>query len=283
MPSVHVVGSVNLDLVATAPRLPGPGETVGGARLARHPGGKGANQALAAARFGAEVTLTAAVGRDAEAAAATTLLEATPGLVLDAHRVDQPTGVALIAVDGVGENQIVVAPGANGALSAAHLPATLDADAVLAQLEVPLPTVEAALRRAVGFRCLNAAPADDGAATLLAHCDCVIVNETERAALGSALDGFDGLVVTTLGAAGAVAHRDGRRLAATPPPVDVVDTVGAGDAFCGAFVTELAGGADLRRALAMAVTAGALATEQPGAQPSLPTRAEVEARCPSPC
>ncbi|MEX1280964.1 MAG: ribokinase [Acidimicrobiia bacterium] len=283
MPSVHVVGSVNLDLVATAARLPAPGETVGGARLARHPGGKGANQALAAARLGAEVTFTAAVGRDPEAASAIALLEAASGLALDVHRVDEPTGVALIAVDGDGENQIVVAPGANAALATSHLPEVIDADALLAQLEVPLATVDAALRRATGLRCLNAAPADHGAAALLTHCDCVIVNETERAALGSALTGFDGLVVTTLGAAGAVAHRGGRRLAASPPLVDVVDTVGAGDAFCGALVTELAGGADLERALAMAVTAGALATERTGAQPSLPTRADVEARCPSPC
>jgi ribokinase len=280
MASVHVIGSVNLDLVATASRLPGPGETVGGASFARHPGGKGANQALAAARMGADTTLSAAVGRDADQALA--LLREADHLDLDLHLTDTPTGVALIAVDASGENQIVVAPGSNELLFAEHLPEIV-ADATLVQLEVPVATVAAALEAATGLRCLNAAPATPDAASLLAWCDVVVVNETERATLADALAEFDGLVITTLGADGAVAHRRGDEVAAArPPEVRPVDAVGAGDAFCGALVTMLAEGAELPRALALATTAGALATETRGAQASLPDRRAVEARCPSP-
>lgn len=280
MASVHVIGSVNLDLVATASRLPQPGETVGGASFDRHPGGKGANQALAAARMGADTTLTAAVGDDAAPALA--LLAASDRLTLALHRVDAPTGVALITVDATGENQIVVAPGANELLRPEHLP-NGDADATLVQLEVPIDTAAAALSAASGTKCLNAAPAHPRAARLLAWCDVVIVNEVEHSALAPALEDFGGIVVITLGGAGAVAHHRGEQIAsARPPAVDVVDTVGAGDAFCGALATLLAEGADLDRALALAVTAGALATEVQGAQPSAPDRRSVEDRCPSP-
>lgn len=284
MPTVHVVGSVNLDLVASVGRLPHPGETVTGATLARHPGGKGANQALAAARMGSAVTLSAAVGDDEEAATALAVIGQEPGVVLDvATLVDAPTGIALIAVDAAGENQIVVAPGANVRLHPDHLPDRIDADAVLCQLEVPIATVRAALERTSGLKVLNAAPALASAGELVPMFDVVIVNQPERTTLADSLDVFEGLLVTTLGPAGAIAERGGvREVWVAPPPVRPIDTVGAGDAFCGALVTELAANVPLDRAMAMATTAGALATEVPGAQPSLPRRADVEARCPGP-
>ena len=158
-PSIAVVGSVNLDMVATGPRLPVPGETVTGAKLGRYPGGKGANQALAARRLGAEVALHARVGDDAAADEALALLRAE-GVDLSCCRVDAevPTGIALIVVAPSGENQIVVAPGANRALT----PDTLDlpsADALICQLEVPMETIARAAAEFEGFFCLNLAPA----------------------------------------------------------------------------------------------------------------------------
>ncbi len=281
MQRLQVLGSVNLDVVASVSHLPSPGETVGGASLAFHPGGKGANQALAAARMGAEVGLIAAVGDDPEAGLATPLLRVEPRLDLDLVVVDRPTGVALIVVDDEGENQIVVAPGANAEL----LPWTIEgmrAGPLLCQLEVPIETVAAALTASSGPRLLNAAPVVVGTAELLGQIDVLIVNESERAALGGELAGFGGLIVTTLGARGATIEERGRLVAsATPPQVVPIDAVGAGDAFCGTFAALFADDSPLERTLELAVTAGALATEVPGAQPSLPTLDEVEARCPS--
>ncbi|HSJ35445.1 MAG TPA: ribokinase [Acidimicrobiia bacterium] len=276
-PNVAVVGSVNLDLVASCPRLPRPGETVSAVSFDRYPGGKGANQALAARRAGADVTLVAAVGDDPEADSALALLSADG---LDLSRLviitDSPTGLALIAVDAAGENQIVVVPGANHALR----PEMADAagfEAVLCQLEIPLETVAAAAATATGLFCVNAAPAHNLPEAVLERADVIIVNETERDALADSLAEIPALVVVTLGAAGAKAYRNGRLVAERqPPPVDPVDTVGAGDAFCGALVTALAGGAGVQEAMTWAVTAGALATTRHGAQPSLPTRDEIE-------
>lgn len=276
MSRICVVGSVNLDLVATAARLPRPGETITDAVFDRHPGGKGANQALAARRMGAEVSLTACVGADAESEQALALLRAA-GVDLTRCRVvaDAPTGVALIVVDSAGENQIVVAPGANRALS----PSDLDvggADAVVCQLEVPLGVVEAAIT-AAPMSILNAAPARTLPSAVLGACDVVVVNETERAFYGSTLDGAP-LVVVTLGAAGAVALRNGVEVARhAAPPVQVVDTVGAGDSFVGALAVELANGSDIDQALRVAVAAGAVATTRSGAQSSIPHREEVVA------
>lgn len=243
----------------------------------RFPGGKGANQALAARRAGANVTLVAAVGDDPEARQALRLLR-DDGVDLSRLQVTPaPTGLALISVDSAGDNQIVVVPGANAALSSAPIDVA-GADAVLTQLEIPMEAVTAAARTATGLFCLNAAPAGPVDAEVLDRADVIVVNESERDALAETLGRVAGLVVVTLGAAGARAYRSRRLVAeAQPPPVDPLDTVGAGDAFCGSLVTALAAGAGVEQALIWGVTAGALATTRRGAQPSLPTRDEIEA------
>ncbi len=278
MSAITVIGSVNLDFVATAARLPAPGETVTGATLARHPGGKGANQALAARRLGADVSLVARVGADGLADEALALL-AAEGVDLEQCDTDAAaaTGVALIAVAAGGENQIIVAPGANAAFTPDHLTAPA-AGALICQLELPLETVAAAVAQASGFVCLNLAPAAPLAPAALARADLIVVNETEAAFYGPALHDLPGLIAVTWGARGAGLFQAGRQLAAAaPPPVEAVDATGAGDAFVGALVVALLEGQPHAAALAFACTAGALAATRPGAQPSLPTRAEVEA------
>ncbi|HYC67242.1 ribokinase [Brevundimonas sp.] len=275
---ITVVGSINLDLVASAPSLPRAGETVTGATLARHPGGKGANQALAARRLGAEVCLVGRVGDDAMADEATALLEAG-GVDLSLVETDAaaPTGVALIAVDPSGENQIVVAAGANHRATPGQLPARIEGP-LIAQLELPLETVEAAVGRATDFVCVNLAPAQPVSDQLLRRADLIVVNETEAAFYGEALHQGGGRVVTTLGARGAVMLQRGAEIArAAPPKVTAVDATGAGDAFVGAICVALLEGMEPEAALRFACAAGALAATRPGAQPSLPTRAEVEA------
>lgn len=278
MMRLTVIGSINLDIVATAPRLPVAGETVTGATLARHPGGKGANQALAIARLGAEVALIGRVGADAMADEALALLRAgavdLTGVGVDRER---PTGVALIAVDPTGENQIVVAAGANHGVCVGDLPARLEGPLIL-QLELPVAVVEAAVGRAEGFVAVNLAPAAPVSDVLLNRADLLIVNEGEAAFYGDALHAGGGRVVVTLGAAGAVMFEGAREVArAAPPRVEVVDATGAGDAFVGAIVVALLEGLAPDAALDFACTAGALAATRPGAQPSLPSRAEVEA------
>jgi ribokinase len=278
-PLITVVGSVNLDFVASAPRLPRPGETVTGASLARHPGGKGANQALAARRLGADVRLHANVGADPLAEEALALLRAE-GVDLSACRADpaHPTGVALIAVAPDGENQIVVAPGANAAFAPELLEGPIEG-ALICQLELPAATVAKAVALAQGFVCVNLAPAREVADAVLERADLVVVNETEAAHYGERLHAARGLVAITWGAKGAGLIRGSQLLArAAPPTVEAVDATGAGDAFVAALTLALAKGRDLDAALAFACTAGALAATRPGAQPSLPTRAEVEAR-----
>ena len=268
-PSVAVVGSINLDLVARCERLPRPGETLTGATFERVPGGKGANQALAAARLGASVSLIGAVGRDPFAAEALALLE-EGGVTLDVHQVDEATGVALIVVGEDGENQIVVAPGANGTV---ELPSGLGkSDAVLCQLEIPIDTVVKAARDAAFF-CLNAAPARPLPESLLAEVDLLVVNRYELEAAGR----FDGFVALTLGAEGAVLLEGDREIArAAPPAVEAVDGTAAGDAFTACLLVSLLEGRERGEALARACAAGALAASRPGAQPSLPTADEVD-------
>lgn len=276
MTRVAIVGSVNLDIVAAAPKLPSPGETVGGARLGRYPGGKGANQALAARRLGAEVRLCAQVGADAAADEALALLRAD-GVDLSAVAVSatEPTGVALIAVAPDGENQIVVAPGANAAFTPdLYEPAPVDA--VICQLEIPVATVEKAARSAA-FLCLNAAPAIALPPDLLKRAALIIVNETEAAFYGEDLGAGGGLVAVTRGAAGARIFRGREEIAsARPPKVRAIDATGAGDAFVAALTLALVEGKAPDEALAFAVAAGALAVTKSGAQPSLPWRADVE-------
>lgn len=278
MPRVTVVGSVNLDLVVRSETLPAPGETVLGGVFDRHPGGKGANQALAARRLGADVALLARVGADAEADAALALLR--DGEVRLAHcqaSPDHPTGVALIAVSASGENQIVVAPGANAAFAPEHLPARIDG-ALIGQLEIPVDTLTAAMARCTGFIALNLAPAMDVPQALLERADLLVVNETEAAAYGlDRLHAAGGLVAVTLGAQGAVLYRDGAEIArAAPPPVSVVDTTGAGDTFVAALTVALLDGRPEAEALSFACAAGAASTLKPGAQPALPSRADVD-------
>lgn len=275
---ITVVGSVNLDIVATGKTLPRPGETVTGARLARHPGGKGGNQALAARRLGAEIRLVAAVGDDDMAEEALKLLRAG-GLDLSATQFvnGETTGVALIAVSETGENQIVVCPGANASLSPDDV-GNREIGNLMGVLEVPPRALAAAAARASGFVSMNLAPAMPVPDELLTRADLLSVNEVEAAFYGQTLHACGGLVAISLGAAGAELWRDGRKIAsAAPPAIKVVDTTGAGDTFTAALTVALIEGQTAEEALAFAVTAGALACTKAGAQPSLPSRAEVDA------
>jgi ribokinase len=275
---ITVVGSINLDFVASAPSLPRAGETVTGATLARHPGGKGANMALAAQRLGAEVCLIGRVGRDSMAEEAMALLVEDDvdvgGVLADAQAA---TGVALIAVDPEGENQIVVAAGANHQVFPEQLPARIECPLVV-QLELPIETVEAAVGRATEFVCVNLAPAQPVSDLLLRRADLIVVNETEAAFYGDLLHHGGGRVVVTRGAKGATMYQRGVEMAwARPPQVTAIDATGAGDCFVGAICVALLEGMDPSEALSFACAAGALAATRPGAQPSMPTRDEVEA------
>jgi ribokinase len=267
-PRVTVVGSINLDLVARCRRLPEPGETVTDAEFSRVPGGKGANQAVAAARLGAHVTMVGCVGDDSFADEATGAL-AEAGVELHLGEVEAPTGVALIFVDDNGENEIVVAPGANGFVSP---PET--ADNVLCQLEIPLGTVAAASEAATGFFALNAAPAKPVPVEVLGRADLVVVNRYELDALAES----PRLTALTLGGEGAVLLEGGAEVVrARPPHVEAVDGTAAGDAFTACLVVSLLEGRERDEALTRACAAGALAASRPGAQPSLPTASEVDA------
>jgi len=256
-----VVGSINLDLVARVERLPRAGETLSGHDFQRFPGGKGANQAVAAAKLGADVRMVGAVGHDPLAEEALAGLRAA-GVELDLHRADT-TGIALILVDDEGENQIVVVPGANAAL-----PPSSPGGAVLCQLEVPTAVVEAAAQGAEFFA-LNAAPAKP----VDLEPDLLIVNQLEHeiASRGK-------LVAVTYGAEGAALFENGVEIArASPPRVDAVDGTAAGDSFAACLVVSLLEGRSREDALTRACAAGALAASRIGAQPSLPTAAEISA------
>ncbi len=275
---VIVVGSVNLDLAARVSRLPVPGETVTGAELHRFPGGKGANQALAARRLGADVTLIARVGKDAAADEALALLR-TAGVDLSCCAGDDnaSTGIALISVSPSGENHIVVAPGANRLLRPEMLVLT-QADALICQLEVPADTLTRAGEEFDGFFCVNLAPAMEVPGAIIKRADLLIVNETEAAFYGERLRLCRGYMALTHGALGAELMRGGKVIArATPPRVTAVDTTGAGDTFTAALTLMLVEGRSPDEALAFACAAGALATTRHGAQPSMPFRADVEA------
>ncbi|MEE2566400.1 ribokinase [Hyphobacterium marinum] len=276
---ITVAGSVNLDLVARCPCLPRAGETVLGGSFAQHPGGKGANQALAARRLGADVALIACVGADAHADAALALLKAD-GVDLTRCRAlpDVPTGVALIAVSEDGENQIVVAPGANARLRPEDIPDRIES-ALLAQLEVPVETVLRAAQVTTGMVALNLAPALPVPDELLSRAGLVMVNETEAETYGTERLFAPGrLTAITLGAAGAELYRGSNRIArSVPPRVEVVDTTGAGDTSTAALLVALEEGREPQAALDFACAAGALAVTREGAQTALPRRAEVDA------
>jgi ribokinase len=263
-----VVGSINLDLVVQAERLPRAGETVSGARFSRVPGGKGANQAVAAARLGAEVALVGCVGRDELADEALAGMR-DAGVEEQWLVKDAPTGIALITVDAAGETTIVVAPGANAELVPEDV-SVGGAEAVLCQQEIPADTVARAAELAPRFF-LNAAPAREGAPP---DAELTIVNRLELDALGER----PGQVCLTLGAEGAVLLEDGQEVArAEPPPVEAVDGTGAGDAFTACLVVSVLEGRPREESLRRACAAGALAASRFGAQPSFPTAAEVDA------
>ncbi len=276
---VCVVGSANLDLVATAVRLPRPGETVLGDTYAEHPGGKGLNQAVASARSGAATAFVGALGSDV---AADQLRDVLAGEHIDAEcttTVDGPTGRALIVVDATGENSIVVIAGANA--SVAPSPDRPRAKVVLAQLEIPITTVHAILAaaRADGsLVILNPAPAAPLPAELIAGCNVIVPNQHELEQLGGVqhlLDTGCEIVVTTLGGAGADVHT-ARGVTHIPAfEVPVIDTTGAGDAFCGALAARLSAGDDISDAARWATAAGALATTVAGAVPAQPTAAAI--------
>ena len=266
MGRVFVAGSINMDVVATASRHPRVGETVAGQAVHYFPGGKGANQAVAAARLGARTRFVGRIGRD-ELVLRSLEQEGvdTSGVV----RGEGESGVALVMVEASGENLIAVAPEANRRL----MPGDVDigeADAVICQLEIPIEAVGAAAARAPFF-CLNAAPARG---PLELDPDLLVVNRYEFEVVGPR--GM--LVALTLGAEGAVLLQDGEEVArARPPRVEAVDGTAAGDAFCAALVVSLLEGRERGAALERACAAGALAASRVGAQPSLPTAAEVDA------
>jgi ribokinase len=285
-------GSVNLDLIATVERLPRAGETVLGPGDRALPGGKGANQALAARRAGAEVQFVGCVGRDAFAEPALAELAAA-GVGLD-HLVRHeaaPTGCALICVDPRGENQIAVALGANAELKAAHVPDALlvPGTLLLLQREVAAGESWALARRAAGRGAkvlLNLAPAGEVPADVLRTLDWLILNEGEAAELAraqgvvadaAALAKALGIgVVTTLGADGIAACRGAEHWRVPALPVTPVDTTGAGDAAVGAFSAALDCGLRAAEALRWASVAGALACITPGAQSSLPALRQIQ-------
>lgn len=292
MDRIVVIGSYNRDTALRVPRFPRPGETLAATAIDRFHGGKGSNQAIAAARAGASVAIAAAVGAD-EPGAAARRLWAAEGVDASAVRARPgvPTGEALILLDAAGENQIVIVPGANATLDAGDaVAATAGARIVLAQMETPAAATLAAFRaaRAAGATTvLNAAPAQVSAAELLEATDILVVNETEAAILAGCVGAPAALaealaprvaqgVVLTAGAGGAYWVLGGRpALQAAALPTEVLDSTGAGDAFVGAMVAALTEGLAMDAVVRRGVVAGALACRRLGAVPSLPRRHEI--------
>lgn len=286
MPDVVVVGSANVDIVLPVERIPRPGETVLATGLSRGPGGKGSNQAVAAARAGASTAFVASVGDDESGR----LLEAVlTGAGVDLSLLDRtstPTGTAVITVDGTGENSIVVAPSANAELTLSSEARRVVADArvTLAQLEIPSETVIAAAEQA-RFMILNAAPAAALDDDLLEHVDLLVVNEHEAAVISGVDDKPEALldrvpaVIVTLGGDGAIVlRRDAEPVRVAGIAAQVVDTTGAGDTFCGVLAAALAAGDDLPDAVRRANAAASLSVEKPGAAGSVPDRTAIDAR-----
>jgi ribokinase len=294
---IVVVGSINLDMIAAVGRLPGPGETVRGSGFSTAAGGKGANQALAAARAGAQVRMIGAVGRDGFAGEALALLKEAKVDLSGIGEVHASTGIALILVDGAGENMIAVTPGANDCVLPGDLAKALlrKGDVVLLQQEIPVQTIEAALdaaRQAGAVTVLNTAPFRPETARCLARADYAVANETEfdlyAEALALAGAGREAkmrdyaartgrTVAVTLGGEGVAAASADQLLKIPALRVAPVDTVGAGDTFCGYFAAGLAAGLPLQQALARAAAAGSLACLKPGAQPAIPYAGDVDA------
>ncbi|MGE7370732.1 ribokinase [Neorhizobium sp. NPDC001467] len=296
---ITVLGSINMDLIATTPRLPQPGETVAGTGFATAAGGKGANQALAARRAGSGVRMAGAVGEDEFAGPALELLDQAGVDLTAVARSDAPTGTAQILVGGDGENMIVVVPGANGTIDddqAHRAVGTMRAGSLLMlQLEIPAASVERALLSARAqhiVSILNTAPLTPQAAELATLADIVIANETEFSLLvGRPITQADAresamrewhsergqALIVTLGGEGVIAIRNGVIHTAKGLDIRPVDTVGAGDTFCGYLVSGLEQGLDFPDALRRAAIAGSLACMKAGAQPSIPSADEVAA------
>ena len=293
-PKIVVVGSSNTDLVVQVTHFPSPGETVLGDGFIMAHGGKGANQAVAAARLGAQVTFVSSLGQDSFGEMAMEAYKAE-GINTEFIRFDKkaPSGVALILVDPKGENEIAVASGANFTLTTADVeraePAIRSADCVLLQLETPLPTVETAVELAKKHEVpviLNPAPARALPEALLRSIDVLTPNETEAEMLdlmdsdsrdiGAKMREFGiETVVMTMGGKGALLVRDNEQHQIPAFPTSAVDTTAAGDAFNGALAVAIAGGRPLKEAVRFANAAGALAASSAGAQSSLPTLDEV--------
>lgn len=293
---IAVVGSANMDLVARAPHIPKPGETVLGGGFAESPGGKGANQAMAIARLGSSAAFVASVGEDAHGDALLAgFVRAGMDVRFVARCATARTGVALIVVDEGGQNAIVVAPGANAELTPSFVRASVELLApqvLLAQLEVPLPTVEAAFAAAPkALKILNPAPAQELSAGLLAATDVIVPNETETEVLTGILPDTDqnrrhaadalrakgvGTVVITLGARGCYAFDGSQELRLPAAEVEVVDTTAAGDAFCGALALAFQQRKSLSQALSFATAVAGLSVSRAGAQASMPSWAEVK-------
>jgi ribokinase len=298
MSRVFVAGSINMDVVATADRHPRIGETVAGKAVFYFPGGKGANQAVAAAKLGASTTLIGRLGKDAFGDQLKAFLAAQHiDLSFVQQTAETHTGTAIITLANA-DNTIVVIPGANGTVSAADVvaPALAKGDIAVSQFEIPLPTIGAFFKRAhaAGARTiLNPAPAIDFAAELLDLVDILILNESELgllvrtelrdtdddsrfiAAARSLQAGTDRIICMTLGKRGVLALVDGEPLMIPGLTVEAVDTTGAGDCFVGAVAAQLASGKSISDALVYANAAASICVQRMGAAPSMPTAAEV--------
>ena len=298
--TVFVLGSINLDAVARVDDLPRPGETVAGTSLQLFLGGKGANQAVAAARMGAPTRLMGAVGGDDSGKSLKAKLAGYGVQVADVMELDgAPTGQAHVWVANNAENMIVVTAGANALVTPQHVAATpIEGQRVLlCQLETPPTAIEALFRAGAAkgaLRVLNAAPALPQGAALFPLTDILILNQTELAtyakldreparleevsiAARKLMSRPDQTIIVTLGSAGVAAVRRDEAFLVEGKKVKAIDTVGAGDCFCGSLAAGLASGMDLREAVELANAAAALSVQKAGAAPSMPSRREVEA------
>ncbi|WP_342732586.1 ribokinase [Bradyrhizobium sp. B117] len=299
MGRVFVAGSINMDVVATADRHPRVGETVAGKQVLYFPGGKGANQAVAASRLGARTTLIGRLGQDSFGAELRTFLGAQGVDLASVREADTHTGTAIITV-AASDNTIVVIPGSNALVSAEDVSVVplLKGDVAVSQFEIPLPTIAAFFRRARSAGAttvLNPAPAQKMSVELLALVDILVLNETELGFLaGTELSDSDEAariievarnlraredqtICVTLGKRGVLALAGREEIAVQGRAVKAVDTTGAGDCFVGALASQLAEGAALRAALAFANAAASISVQRMGAGPSMPTAAEVAA------
>ncbi|HRQ00905.1 MAG TPA: ribokinase [Terrimesophilobacter sp.] len=290
---IVMVGSANMDIVLGVERIPAPGETVLATSLAKHPGGKGLNQAVAAARAGATTTMIGAVGTDENGNELETVMTEAGIDARMLRHVAEPTGTAMISVDTTGENAIIVASGANATITTLtdnELDAVRGATVLLMQLELPISAVTQAARAARsagGTVMLNAAPALEVPDELIDALDYLIVNEHEATVLSGEADLSDASrsladrvnrLVVTLGTQGSELWDAGKLIATVPARrVTAVDTTGAGDTFCGAFAAAISQGRDFESAARFATAAAALSVQTHGAVPSIPHREQIEA------